>query len=159
MKLGSTEIMKMLPHKYPFLLVDTVESYKKGTIVCKKNITVNEPYFQGHFPNVPIMPGVLLIECGAQAAALMYILDSIDKEILTTNMLNETLENIDISEKVGYLASVKQFKFKSLVLPGDTLMITCNMLIKLGKISEIQISISNQVRKEVAMGKILVSEK
>ena len=77
-KLSSEEIIKMLPHRYPFLMVDRVQSYKKGIIECRKNITINEPYFQGHFSQRPIVPGVLMIEMAAQSAALLYILDALD---------------------------------------------------------------------------------
>ena len=65
-------VMRLLPHRYPFLLVDRVVSCEPGkSIVALKNVTINEPYFQGHFPNYPVMPGVLIIESMAQAAAVL----------------------------------------------------------------------------------------
>ncbi|EQC70902.1 (3R)-hydroxymyristoyl-[acyl carrierprotein] dehydratase [Streptococcus sp. HSISB1] len=98
----------MLPHRYPFLLVDKVLKYKTGVIECRKNITINEPFFQGHFPGRPIVPGVLMIEMAAQSAALLYILDSLEgKEVTSADLSAE-----NVAEKVGYLASVKNFKFK-----------------------------------------------
>ena len=110
MKVNSEEIIKMLPHRYPFLLVDRVQKYKTGLIECRKNITINEPYFQGHFPGRPIVPGVLMIEMAAQSAALLYILDSLGDEGASLEGLSEA----NVAEKVGYLASVKNFKFKKI---------------------------------------------
>ncbi|WP_369917541.1 3-hydroxyacyl-ACP dehydratase FabZ [Lactococcus muris] len=159
-KLNITQIMVLLPHTYPFLLIDSVENYSGGEILCRKNVTINEPFFQGHFPKQPIMPGVLLIECGAQAAALMYILDSLSDQI---NISGTDFEKLcleeNLSDKVGYLASIKNFKLKTLVSPGDTLSIRCRSFIKLGKLSEIEVRITNDSRKEVASGRILVSQK
>lgn len=130
MKINSEDIIKMLPHRYPFLLVDKVLKYKTGIIECRKNITVNEPFFQGHFPGHPIVPGVLMIEMVAQSAALLYILDSIGGEEVSLDELSA--ENV--AEKVGYLASVKNFKFKKIVTPGDQLSITCKSCSKLGQL-------------------------
>ncbi|HGC7642548.1 TPA: 3-hydroxyacyl-ACP dehydratase FabZ [Streptococcus agalactiae] len=153
-KLSSEEIIKMLPHRYPFLMVDRVQSYKKGIIECRKNITINEPYFQGHFPQRPIVPGVLMIEMAAQSAALLYILDALDGSLPSLGEL--TAEKI--AEKVGYLASVKNFKFKKIVTPGDQLNITCKSQSKLGHLLEIQVVIRDENKKEVASGRMLVSE-
>ena len=120
-KINSEDIIKMLPHRYPFLLVDKVLKYKTGVIECRKNITINEPFFQGHFPGRPIVPGVLMIEMAAQSAALLYILDSLEgKEVTSADLSAE-----NVAEKVGYLASVKNFKFKKIATPGDQLTITC----------------------------------
>jgi len=101
-------IMKLLPHGYPFLLVDKVISYKPGSIECRKNITINEPYFQGHFPKKPVVPGVLMIEMAAQSAGLLCILDSLGVE-----EVNEQTDFETVTNNVGYLASVKNFKFKN----------------------------------------------
>jgi 3-hydroxyacyl-[acyl-carrier-protein] dehydratase len=105
-KINSEDIIKMLPHRYPFLLVDKVLKYKTGVIECRKNITVNEPFFQGHFPGRPIVPGVLMIEMAAQSAALLYILDSLGGADFS--LADLSAENV--AEKVGYLASVTLFK-------------------------------------------------
>lgn len=154
MKISSEEIIKMLPHRYPFLLVDRVQKFKTGLIECRKNITINEPYFQGHFPGRPIVPGVLMIEMAAQSAALLYILDSLEDGGVTLEGLTE--ENV--AEKVGYLASVKNFKFKKIVTPGDQLNIICKSQSKLGQLLEIHVVIQDENKKEVASGRMLVSE-
>ena len=154
MKINSEEIIRMLPHRYPFLLVDRVQKYKKGIIECRKNITINEPYFQGHFPVRPIVPGVLMIEMAAQSSALLYILDSLGND----GVVMKDLSGEDIAEKVGYLASVKNFKFKKIVTPGDQLNIICKSQSKLGQLLEIHVVIQDENKKEVASGRMLVSE-
>jgi 3-hydroxyacyl-[acyl-carrier-protein] dehydratase len=99
-------IQKLLPHRYPFLLVDRVVAFERSTsIVCRKNVTINEPFFQGHFPSKPVMPGVLLIEALAQAGGLLTHLSSIT----------------DSSGKVFYLVKVDNAKFSRMVVPGDQL--------------------------------------
>lgn len=153
-KTNSEDIIKMLPHRYPFLLVDKVLKYKTGVIECRKNITINEPFFQGHFPGRPIVPGVLMIEMAAQSAALLYILNSLEgKEVTSADL---SVENV--AEKVGYLASVKNFKFKKIATPGDQLTITCKSQSKLGQLLEIQAIIRDENKQEVASGRMLVSE-
>lgn len=153
-KINSEDIIKMLPHRYPFLLVDKVLKYKTGVIECRKNITINEPFFQGHFPGRPIVPGVLMIEMAAQSAALLYILDSLEgKEVTSADLSAE-----NVAEKVGYLASVKNFKFKKIATPGDQLTITCKSQSKLGQLLEIQAIIRDEKKQEVASGRMLVSE-
>nr|WP_205396286.1 3-hydroxyacyl-ACP dehydratase FabZ [Streptococcus lutetiensis] len=153
-KINSEDIIKMLPHRYPFLLVDKVLKYKMGVIECRKNITINEPFFQGHFPGRPIVPGVLMIEMAAQSAALLYILDSLGEKEVSC----EELSAENVAEKVGYLASVKNFKFKKIVTPGDQLTITCKSQSKLGQLLEIQAIIRDENKQEVASGRMLVSE-
>lgn len=153
-KINSEDIIKMLPHRYPFLLVDKVLKYKTGVIECRKNITINEPFFQGHFPGRPIVPGVLMIDMAAQSAALLYILDSLEgKEVTSADLSAE-----NVAEKVGYLASVKNFKFKKIATPGDQLTITCKSQSKLGQLLEIQAIIRDENKQEVASGRMLVSE-
>lgn len=152
-KINSEDIIKMLPHRYPFLLVDKVLKYKMGVIECRKNITINEPFFQGHFPGRPIVPGVLMIEMAAQSAALLYILDSLGGDDFS--LADLSAENV--AEKVGYLASVN-FKFKKIATPGDQLTITCKSQSKLGQLLEIQAIIRDENKQEVASGRMLVSE-
>jgi 3-hydroxyacyl-[acyl-carrier-protein] dehydratase len=104
------EIQKRIPHRYPFLFVDKVLSIDllKGTISAIKVVSINEPFFQGHFPNLSIMPGVLIIEALAQASAI-YVAE--------TGM-----------KGMKVLASVKSFKFRRPVSPGDTLHLEVKVL-------------------------------
>lgn len=99
------EILKRLPHRFPFLLVDRVLDYSKGeSITAIKNVTINEPYFPGHFPNRPVMPGVLLLEAMAQSCAIL--------SFLTVDMLPE-------SNSIVYFVGVDNARFKRPVEPGD----------------------------------------
>ncbi len=105
-----SRIMQLLPHRYPFLLIDRVLSMEVGKNVhAIKNVTINEPFFNGHFPGHPVMPGVLIVEAMAQAAALLTF---------------ESLPNTDPSKKrVVYLAGIDNARFKKMVIPGDQLHI------------------------------------
>ncbi len=109
--IGYTEISKMIPHRYPFLLIDKViklESYKSAIGI--KNVTINEPFFQGHFPNHPVMPGVLIVEAMAQTAGV-HVIWSMEKE------KPETVGN----DRIVYFMSVDSAKFRKPVGPGDQL--------------------------------------
>ena len=100
------EIMEIIPHRYPFLLIDTIEELEKGSrAVGRKCVSMNEPYFQGHFPGEPVMPGVLIIEALAQAGAVAIL----SKE-----------EN---RGKTAYFAAIDSAKFKKKVIPGDVLIL------------------------------------
>ena len=102
-------ILKKLPHRYPILLVDRVQEIEKGKrILALKNVSINEPYFNGHFPHRPVMPGVLILEAMAQAATLLA-LDSTDSE------LDENT--------VVYFAGIDGARFKRPVEPGDQLIL------------------------------------
>jgi 3-hydroxyacyl-[acyl-carrier-protein] dehydratase len=106
--LDINEIMAILPHRYPFLMVDKVLEVEQGKrIVAIKNVTMNEPFFQGHFPGHPVMPGVLIIEAMAQVAAIMAYLAS----------------GSDASNKVSYFMAIDNARFRKPVKPGDTLRI------------------------------------
>lgn len=146
-------IMKLLPHGYPFLLVDKVISYKPGSIECRKNITINEPYFQGHFPKKPVVPGVLMIEMAAQSAGLLCILDSLGVE-----EINEQTDFETVTNNVGYLASVKNFKFKRLVTAGDQLKIICELQSSLRSLIRVNTVIQDENGKEVASGDMLIAK-
>jgi len=101
------KILKLLPHRYPFLLVDRVIDYKLGEhLTAIKNVTFNEPHFNGHFPNHPVMPGVLIIEAMAQASG-----------ILSRLAIGELKDDGDIF----YLVKVDKAKFTKTVVPGDQL--------------------------------------
>jgi len=102
-------IRRFLPHRYPFLLIDRVLSYDPfRSIVAVKNISINEPYFQGHFPPKPIMPGVLIIEAMAQAAALLGCLST---------------DEVTKQGNLYYLVGVDNVRFRRPVEPGDQLML------------------------------------
>lgn len=100
------EIRKILPHRYPFLLVDRIVELEKERIVGYKNVTVNEPFFQGHFPDFPVMPGVLVIEAMAQVAGVLVLRNLPDRD-----------------KKLVLLATVEGARFRKPVLPGDQLRI------------------------------------
>ncbi len=103
------EILKYLPHRYPILLVDKVISLEEGKdIVALKNVSINEPFFSGHFPHYPVMPGVLIVEALAQAAALLTL--------KTENIANKT-------DSVYYFVGIDGVRFKKPVLPGDQLIL------------------------------------
>lgn len=100
------KIMDMLPHRYPFLLVDRVEEFVPGShILAYKNVTINEPFFQGHFPGLPLMPGVLVLEALAQTGGV-YVMHSPD---------------LDITDKVFVFSGMDKVRFRRPVVPGDKL--------------------------------------
>ena len=108
------KILKQLPHRYPFLLVDRVVSIDKGkSLRALKNVTINEPFFQGHFPHRPVMPGVLMLEALAQAAALLAF---------------DTLGTSPSDEMVYYFAGIDGARFKRPVEPGDQLFLDVELL-------------------------------
>lgn len=103
-------ILRAIPHRYPFLLIDRVDDLRPGeSAIGIKNVSVNEPFFAGHFPNHPVMPGVLIIESMAQTAAVLVV---------------HTL-GPDAAGRVVYFMSVEGAKFRRPVVPGDTLHIHC----------------------------------
>ncbi|MDT2986893.1 3-hydroxyacyl-ACP dehydratase FabZ [Enterococcus casseliflavus] len=105
------EIKEIIPHRYPMLLVDRVEELEEGKrVVAKKNVTINEPFFQGHFPHEPVMPGVLIVEAMAQAGAVALL----------------SLE--DFSGKTAYFGGLDKAKFRKKVTPGDTLILEVEII-------------------------------
>jgi 3-hydroxyacyl-[acyl-carrier-protein] dehydratase len=108
------QILKKLPHRYPILLVDRVLEINKGkSIKALKNVTINEPFFTGHFPNRPVMPGVLMLEALAQAAALLAF-DALDTQAT--------------DDMVYYFAGIDGARFKRPVEPGDQLVLEVELL-------------------------------
>lgn len=108
------EILATLPHRYPFLLVDKVVScVPNQSIVAIKNVSVNEPHFTGHFPQSPVMPGVLQIEALAQAAGIL---------------IYKTLDQLPNDENWFFLAGVDDARFKRIVVPGDQLRLEVEIL-------------------------------
>lgn len=112
MEFNIQEIQKVLPHRYPFLLIDKVLeiNYFKQTAIIQKNVSINEPFFQGHFPKNPIMPGVLLIEAMAQSIAFLVL------------KIREQ-EGTNLKDKRFILAGVDNFRIKRPIIPGDVLII------------------------------------
>jgi 3-hydroxyacyl-[acyl-carrier-protein] dehydratase len=108
------EVMKYLPHRHPFLLVDRVIEMKKGeSIVAIKNITINEPFFTGHFPNRPVMPGVLIIEALAQAAGILAY---------------KSTDTFPSEGVLYYFAGIDNARFRRIVEPGDQLRLEIKLL-------------------------------
>lgn len=105
------EIMATIPHRYPFLLIDRVEELEAGKrAVAKKNVTINEPFFQGHFPGEPVMPGVLILEALAQAGAVAL------------------LSMPEFKGKTAYFGGIDKAKFRRKVVPGDTLTLEVELI-------------------------------
>lgn len=113
--------MKLLPHRYPFLLIDRVIDYVPSErLTAIKNVTINEPFFNGHFPARPVMPGVLMIEAMAQAGGILYFQTHIDKGTPDAGLM--------------FLAGIDEARFKRVVEPGDQLRIEVAPLKIRGKI-------------------------
>ena len=105
------EIKEIIPHRYPMLLVDRIEELEEGKrVVAKKNVTINEPFFQGHIPHEPVMPGVLIVEAMAQAGAVAL------------------LSLPDFRGKTAYFGGLDKAKFRKKVTPGDTLILEVEIL-------------------------------
>ena len=122
-ELDHSLIIRMIPHRYPFLMVDKVIDLVAGeSAIGIKNVTVNEPHFQGHFPDHPVMPGVAIVESMAQSAALLvnYTEDLIDKPIGI------------------YLLGVDEARFRRMVVPGDVLELRMTVLRRRGKVWRFQ---------------------
>jgi 3-hydroxyacyl-[acyl-carrier-protein] dehydratase len=106
------EIMDFLPHRYPFLLIDRIIEFERlKRIVALKNVSINEPFFQGHFPGAPIMPGVLVIEAMAQAGAVLMLSELPDRE-----------------KKLAVFTGIDEAKFRRPIVPGDQLRIEVEVL-------------------------------
>ncbi len=117
--LYSEEIKAIIPHRYPFLLVDRILEQEEGKrIVGMKNVTVNEPFFQGHFPDYPVMPGVLILEALAQTGAIAVLGQEVNKG------------------KIGFLAGIDKCRFKRQVKPGDQLRLEVEIIRMRGAIGK-----------------------
>ncbi len=115
--LNVKEIMEILPHRYPFLLIDRVEEIEEGKkVVAYKNVTINEPFFQGHFPGEPIMPGVLIVEALAQTGAVAI------------------LSMPEYKGKIALFGGIDKLRFKKQVVPGDVLKLEVEIIKRKGPI-------------------------
>ena len=113
MELRIAEIMRILPHRYPFLLIDRViEVDPDKRIVALKNVSINEPFFNGHFPGAPVMPGVLTIEAMAQAGAILGLLE----------------KKADLSKTIVYFMGIDEAKFRRPIVPGDQMRIAVEVI-------------------------------
>ena len=116
--IDSEQIMQILPHRYPFLMVDRVTRIEGNEITAEKNVTINEPFFKGHFPGHPVMPGVLQLEAMAQVAGILM------------------LKQADNAGKIAYFMAADKVKWRKPVKPGDVLQIDIELIkagTKIGK--------------------------
>ena len=137
--------MGLLPHRYPFLLVDRVlEIEPEKSIVAIKNVTINEPFFQGHFPGSPIMPGVLVIEAMAQAGGLM-LFDSVEEP----------------SRWLVLFGGIDRVRFRKPILPGDQIRFELELISKRGRMWKMRgvAKVENRVAVEAELTAMLVEKK
>ena len=140
--LHTTDIHALLPHRYPFLLVDRVVEFEPGQrVLCYKNVTCNEPFFQGHFPGKPVMPGVLVIEALAQAGGIL------------TQLTNQH----GIDGRLFYLVKIDNARFSRMVVPGDRLMLEVRLKRMIRNMAMYECSASVD-GKQVASADILCAE-
>jgi 3-hydroxyacyl-[acyl-carrier-protein] dehydratase len=114
-----TEIRQILPHRYPFLLVDRIIELEAERIVGIKNVTANEPFFMGHFPDFPVMPGVLIVEAMAQTAGILVLKSIPDRD-----------------QKLVFLVSVDAARFRKPVVPGDQLRLEMRVIRRKGSVAK-----------------------
>lgn len=137
------DILKALPHRYPFLLVDRIlelgEDYVKGL----KNVTINEPFFQGHFPSKPIMPGVLIIEAMAQVGGCLLLKDVPNKE-----------------QKLVYFMGIDKARFRKPIIPGDQIIFELKVLHKRSNTCKLwgEAKVDNQICAEAELLSVMVDK-
>ncbi len=127
---GPKDIQMILPHRYPFLLVDRILEVKEGKrAVGLKNVSINEPFFPGHFPNHPVMPGVLIVEALAQVAAFTV------------------LGRGEMKGKLGYFTGIDKMRFRRPVIPGDQLRLEAELLRQRAKMAKarVQATVAGEV--------------
>ena len=135
------KIMELLPHRYPFLLIDRIIEFEKGkNITALKNVTINEPFFQGHFPGHPIMPGVLIVEAMAQAGGVLTILSLPD----------------ELQGQLIYFMGMDKVKFRKPVVPGDQIIFNVKILKQRAKVIKMA-GIAYVDEKKVAEAELMAS--
>ena len=138
-KYNIQDIIKILPHRYPFILIDRINEVKPGEFVnAIKNVTINEPYFQGHFPGQPVMPGVLSLESIAQTTAFLMLYELDDP--LKKNM---------------FISGVDGVRFRRLIVPGDQLEI--NIQLKSKKLTLYKFEGTIKIDNQLAVKAIIIS--
>ena len=141
--LDSEQIMQILPHRYPFLMVDRVTRIEGNEITAEKNVTINEPFFSGHFPGHPVMPGVLQLEAMAQVAGILM------------------LKQAGNSGKIAYFMAADKVKWRKPVKPGDVLRIDIELIkagTKIGK-AKAGCTVRGEIVSEAEITFALVDEK
>jgi 3-hydroxyacyl-[acyl-carrier-protein] dehydratase len=144
--LTTQEILEILPHRYPFVMIDKVESYDKDTLVAIKNVTINESYIQGHFPNNHIMPGVMMMESMAQASTVLAF------KYVEMHLSTEDL--IKYFKGPGILfVGADSVKFKKIVYPGDQLKVYSKLTRNVRNIFEFEtrIEVDNLIVSEAKL--------
>lgn len=137
MKLTTKEIMEIIPHRHPFLLIDTIEEMEPGVrAVGRKCVTYNEPFFAGHFPQEPVMPGVLQVEALAQVGAVAI------------------LSKPENKGKTAYFGAINSAKFKNKVVPGDVLTLEVEIIKEKGPVGVGKAVARNQDGKVTVMGEM-----
>ena len=144
MLMDQEAIKAIIPHRDPFILVDSVEAMTRDTIVGIKHITGQEDFFRGHFPEFPVMPGVLIIESMAQAGGLL-------------SLITRGLQGIDNSDKLFYLVKIENVRFSKMVVPGDQLELNVTLKRRIRNMALYEGSACVD-GKEVASAEILVAE-
>ena len=129
MILDINDIQKILPHRPPFLLIDRIIEMETGKrIVGIKNVTINEPFFAGHFPNYPVMPGVLIIEAMAQTGSVLALRDEAIEAMAQTGGVLALHDAAIGSDKLVLFAAIEEAKFRRPVVPGDQLRLELEVL-------------------------------
>ncbi|MFV8130323.1 3-hydroxyacyl-ACP dehydratase FabZ [Streptomyces syringium] len=147
---SSDDIKRMLPHRWPMLMIDRAYDVVPGVSGRGiKSVSVNEPFFAGHYPDHSIMPGVLIVEAMAQLVAVVYV-----AEILENTADSESTAESDASRSVGYLGSISNMKFSRLVVPGDQLTLDAKLGQRLGGLRQVKVRAS--VGSELAAAGTLV---
>ncbi len=139
-ELNIVEIQDILPHRYPLLLVDRILEIEEARIVGLKNVTATEPHFQGHFPDFPVMPGVLIVECMAQTAGVLVLSQIPDRK-----------------NKVVLLTTIEGAKFRKPVVPGDQLRVEMTVISRRSNVAKMrgEARVNNEIVAECTVMCIL----